>query len=240
MALFRVFRGPEEQLDEITCHNGYAYFTTDLGNLYIDIGDGDVEANRIRINARYAEALRKINPETNEIDAYINFDDIALKSAIQDVAHGGTGLETLTPNAIIIGNGTDNVKFASIPHEQFVVGDTENGVVGKTADEVRTLLQVYDQATVDNKIASATTVAYTPTLSAQTWVQGSGEYTYTLQLTSLKCGSTGNVPPLISCLDNVEEYSYIESAECNPDSGIIFHTKTKPNNNIQLVVIDLQ
>jgi hypothetical protein len=39
MALFKIFRGPEDNLNSVPLHEGYAYFTEDKGNLFIDISN---------------------------------------------------------------------------------------------------------------------------------------------------------------------------------------------------------
>lgn len=62
MALFKIFRGPEEglTLDKIPFHEGYAYFTEDMGNLYIDVTT-DGEQKRVQVNSQYAQGLRDEN-----------------------------------------------------------------------------------------------------------------------------------------------------------------------------------
>lgn len=37
MALFKIFKGQSEDLENVKATNGYAYFTPDDGNFYIDV-----------------------------------------------------------------------------------------------------------------------------------------------------------------------------------------------------------
>lgn len=75
MALFKIFRGPEEglTLEKVPFHEGYAYFTEDLGNLYIDV-TVDGEPKRVQVNSQYAQGLRDENGDiisfytTDEVD----------------------------------------------------------------------------------------------------------------------------------------------------------------------------
>ena len=58
MALFKIFRGPEDNLNSVPLHEGYAYFTEDKGNLFIDISNE--EGGRLQVNAYAAQVLRMI------------------------------------------------------------------------------------------------------------------------------------------------------------------------------------
>ena len=49
MALFKIFRGAEDQLNQIPLHEGYAYFTEDKQHLFIDISNE--EGGRLQVNA---------------------------------------------------------------------------------------------------------------------------------------------------------------------------------------------
>ena len=63
MALFKIFRGPEDNLNSVPLHEGYAYFTEDKGNLFIDISNE--EGGRLQVNAYAAQVLKN---DTTEID----------------------------------------------------------------------------------------------------------------------------------------------------------------------------
>lgn len=69
MALFKIFRGPEEglTLDKVPFHEGYAYFTEDMGNLYIDVIVNGVE-KRVQVSSKYAQGLR--DEDGNIINIY--------------------------------------------------------------------------------------------------------------------------------------------------------------------------
>ena len=265
MALFKIFKGPEEGLQDVPCHNGYAYFTEDLGNLYIDIGNGDPSTDRIQVNAYFAEELRNIKSDGTV--EYISFNDIALKSAVQDIAHGGTGRQTLTPNALLIGDGANALKMVSIGENQVLVGDATSGVKGidgngafyrllngvpqfgtlpieaggtnaTTAAGARTNLDVYNKKEVDDKVDEVTTVAYTTTLTVDGWLAQGDKFEYTYANTDLKCGKSGDVPPTITYTSNLDEYSKIDKAEATVGVGIVFTTSKKPEANIGIIIID--
>lgn len=88
MALFKIFRGPEEQLSSIPLHEGYAYFTEDKGNLYIDISEE--EGGRVQVNAYAAEVLRSKDGDIIEIDdiaSLVNFSrvDVVIKEVTNSI-----------------------------------------------------------------------------------------------------------------------------------------------------------
>lgn len=264
MALFKIFRGPENGLNTIPCHDGYAYFTEDQGNLYIDIGNN--AGDRVQVNAYYAQALRNIKSD-GSIE-YIEFDDIELKDAIKDVAHGGTGRNTLTAGAVLVGDGTNAMKMTIINENEILAGDPTNGVKGingvgvmlrltgeapkfadalpitlggtggKTAGAARTNLDVYSKSEVDIKVGEVTEKAYTTTLLTTGWLAQDGEFVYDYANTNIKCGKAGDVPPTITYTSNLDEYSKIEKAECTVGTGIRFTSKTKPTADIGIIVID--
>lgn len=85
MALFKPFYGSEEELKQISYHEGYAYFTVaDTKCLFVD-----VNGTRHKINAEYAEKLRYLGADGNYIE--IDIEDLVLSSDIIPVANGGTG-----------------------------------------------------------------------------------------------------------------------------------------------------
>lgn len=267
MALFKIFRGPENELNNVPCHNGYAYFTEDYGNLYIDIGDN--EGDRVQVNAHYADALIKRSQETGEIISEIDIDDLVLKDATIAVNRGGTGRQTLTVNALLIGDGENAVKMVPITDGQVVVGDTTSGVRavggtgilysltanapqfgiapisvggtgGTTQAEARTNLDVYSKGEVDTNVGAATTLAYTTTLLTNGWSSNGDKFTYSYINTNLSCGKNHNVPPIVTYTSNLDEYSKIESAEATASSGIVFTISEKPKNNIGLIIVDVK
>lgn len=234
MALFKIFRGPENGLNAIPCHNGYAYFTEDLGNLYIDISDDP--GSRVQVNAHAADVLRSIAADGTITE--IDIDDILLKNATVQVSQGGTGQNSLTLNAMLIGNGTNGIKMVSIGDNQFVLGDTTNGVKGATPAVARQALDVYDKKSVDDKVTDATTEAYATTLNVAEWTAQDGKFQFTYSNTNLKCGKNGDVCPIITYTSNQAEYSKINGATATPGVGIVFEIDEKPSGDIGIIIID--
>ena len=89
------------------------------------------------------------------------------------------------------------------------------------------------------KDTAARSTQYTATLAATSWTGSAAPYTYTLSLTSLKCGADGTVSPIISPTSNVEEYSLIDSATATAGSGIVFSASTKPTSAIGIIIVDI-
>lgn len=193
MALFQIFRGPENGLKEVPYHEGYAYFCEDTGNFFVDVGNN--EGDRVQVNAYYATAL-KSKDGLKEID----IDDLFLNDDVITVTQGGTGKDNLTVNALLIGNGTDPVKMVKIDENAILAGDASNGIKGvagtgvlyklaegapqfgtlpislggtnaTTAQAARKNLDVYSKQEADEKVDGATTKAYTVTLEANKWEQ---------------------------------------------------------------------
>lgn len=269
MALFKIFRGQETELNDVPNHEGYAYFCQDTGNMFIDIGNGDSathKGDRVQVNAFYANALRKIDSDGTVTE--IDIDDLVLSTATIAVDKGGTGRQTLTVNAIIVGDGTNQVKMISIADGDVVVGDADDGVkgvngtgafyalvagapqfgtlplsVGGTggtdAATARTNLEVYSKTEVDEKIDKATTLSYATTLLKDGWIASGNVFTYTYTNPDLKCGKNGNVPPDITWTSNQGEYSKIDSAEGVAGSGITFTIKEKPTADIGIIIRDI-
>lgn len=260
MALFKIYKGEEELLTQIPMHEGYAYFCEDTGNLFIDISNN--VGGRVQVNAYAASILKK---DTQEID----IDDIFLKEMTATVAQGGTGHETLTVNALLVGNGADAVKMVSIDKGGIVIGDETNGVTGllgtgalfadvsgapkfgtlpikaggtgaTTAAAARTNLDVYSKSETDNKIDEVTTVSYTATLAQANWVQSGDTYTYSYSNSNLKCGKNGNVPPIISWISNHDDYNKIDDAQATVGSGITFTASKAIEGDIEIVIIDVK
>lgn len=279
MALFKIFKGPEEGLKNVPKREGYAYFTTDKGNFYIDIQsdefavDGTTVTNavgiRVQVNAKGAQGLFNKDINGSYTDNLVDIDDLMLADAKMEVDQGGTGLDTLTLNAILIGNGTDPVKMVSITDGAVVVGDSTNGVKavdgvgaffasaagapqfgilpmtagGLGANNVagaRSNLDVYSKKEVDDAVKTSTSIAWAATLYANGWTGATAPFIYSYSNAAITCGKNGNVPPIITYTSNLEEYSNIDSAEATIGVGIEFTASKKPQNDINIVITDVK
>lgn len=268
MALFRIFKGPEEGLDAVPKHEGYAYFTTDKGNFYIDISSDTIidgvnqeDGIRVQVNAKGAQGI--IDSGGNLVD----IDDLMLADAKIEVDQGGTGLQTLTLNAILIGNGTNAVKMKKIDEGALVIGDTTDGIAGLTgvgalyalADGApqfdilpieiggtgattkagaRQQLEVYSKTEIDTELEKATTMAWATTLYSAGWIDDGNIFTYVYNNADITCGKNGNVPPIITYTSNLEEYSKIDEANATPGTGITFKASKKPEADIGIIITD--
>ena len=192
MSLFKIYKGQEQLLAQVPKHEGYAYFCEDTGNFFIDVSN----SSRVQINAFSAQKLSK---DTTTIEV----DDFFLKNMVASVAQGGTGQNTLTSNALIVGNGTNAVKMISLDSGAVAIGDQTNGVKGLlgagalfadvsgtpkfgtlpitaggtgavSAASARTNLSVYSKVETDNKVEEVATSAYTTTLVAADWTTVEG------------------------------------------------------------------
>lgn len=260
MALFKIFRGAESDLNSVPLHEGYAYFTEDKGNLFIDISNE--EGGRLQVNAYAAQVLKN---DITEID----IDDIFLNNMTASIAQGGTGRNTLTVNALLIGNGTEAVKMVEIANGDLVIGNADNGVAGlngtgvlyaatsgapqfgvapitvggtgaNNAQGARNNLDVYNKQEVNDAVEESTSTAYSATLSSSGWVNSGDVYTYSYSNSSLTCGKNGNVPPIITYTSNLTEYSKIDSAEATVGVGIVFTTSEQPEEDIGIIIVDVK
>lgn len=81
MALFKVFRGTSEELESIAEKkvDGQVYFTTDTGNLYIDVQkDLEGEVERIQINAKAATEI--LSTAEEEVQKSAKYEDLFAKA----------------------------------------------------------------------------------------------------------------------------------------------------------------
>lgn len=138
-------------------------------------------------------------------------------SATKDLDNTSIILKTNNVNNIVLSEGTTTI----------------TGVVTPTNNT-----DAANKAYVDSAVSSLTpVVAYTATLAAANW-SNTTPSTYTYSNTSLTCGASGDVPPLITCTSNETEYSTIASASATPGTGITFTAPSAPAGAIGLVIID--
>lgn len=251
MALFKIYSGTANEFPaDYALHPGYAYFFEDSGELVIDTDGGRIDVK--------ASILVKNNGAELE---FIDVDDILIAA---DSENG------ITYNAILIGGNNNTVKAVAIAAGSLVVGNAENGIAGlngtgalyanalgapqfgtlpitaggtgaKTAADARTNLEVYSKTETDNKIdEKAVSLDYHTTLLASGWTLNGDWYTYNYTNNNLTCGKNGTTPLIISWESNLDEYSKIDHADATPGTGIIFYTEEAPENDIQIVIIDVK
>ena len=76
MALFKVFKGNRDSLNDMPMHDGYAYFCMDDGTFHIDCVDTNNVLSRKQINANEAEKLMGYNVST-----VLNSDDTEIPTS---------------------------------------------------------------------------------------------------------------------------------------------------------------
>lgn len=241
MALFKIYKGKAEFLPA-TRHEGYVYFTTDEGCLYVDINN----ETRVKVNAGAAYSLMDENDEIVAVEDLVKISDII------PIEQGGTGNQEgnapsadklKTPVTLQVNlASTESVNFDGSkgvkPGVDGILGLINGGTGGATAETARSNLDIYSKSETDTEIDSVTTTTYTATLATTGWVSNGDKFQYEYQNTALTCGKTGNVPPLITYTSNFDEYNTLESAEATPGTGILFIASAKPKNAIDLLIID--
>lgn len=252
MALFKIYSGTADDFDGINgfsnyaLHPGYAYFFEDSGEFVVD-----TETGRYTVNA---STLIKNNGTAIE---FIDVDEVLYSP------------DGITKNALLVGGDSNTVRAIAIDAGALVIGDATKGIAGlkgtgalyastagipqfgtlplsagglgaTDAAGARTNLSVYSKTETDTRIGVATSVIYTATLSASGWSGNDTDgYTYSYANTAIRCGKDGNVHPIITYVDNREEYSKISGAEATVGVGIVFTSPTKPENNIAISIIDV-
>ena len=117
---------------------------------------------------------------------------------------------------------------------------------------------VYSKTEVDNKLADInveTYKTYAVTISSSGWTADGTNYKYVYTNTVLKCGSDGNIAPIIS-YNNVDsngvpatssassaaldDYAKIYSAVCTAGTGITFYANAAITNTLTLKILDPQ
>lgn len=142
MALFKIFKGKVENLP-LDIHEGYAYLTTDTGELYVDID----ASTRKQISAEKLSRTRDGFTETIEID-----DLISMQDQIEDINNqlsngvlpaGGSDGQVLKRKGInevefglaeqiedVVNQKPISFKVTGIEGEEFTIEFTEDGEGG--------------------------------------------------------------------------------------------------------------
>lgn len=233
MALFKIYSGTADTFPEsYPLHPGYAYFFEDSGELVIDTDSGRVDVK--------ASILVKNNGDEPE---FIDVDDLLVANAQEGIKANavliGGDNNTIkavegTPGAFYFADGLNAPQFGTLPIEQGGTGAT-------TTEAARNNLSVYSKKETDSKVADSTSLAYTYTIPANGWVESGSDFKFELSIDGLTCGANGNIPPIISWIDNQDEYSKIASAEADVASEkITFLTSARPESDIGIVVIDVK
>lgn len=146
-------------------------------------------------------------------------------------------------------------QFGTLPIAQGGTGATSVAAARATLnvysrDDTYTRSQV-DQAIeasadkLTENIEAATASVYNDiVLEAANWEEVTEEdsetvyYTYTHSIETLRCGKNGDIPPIINCLSNKDEYNNIYDAEATAGVGIVFKSSVQPENDITVMIID--
>jgi hypothetical protein len=104
------------------------------------------------------------------------------------------------------------------------------------ADTIGDSSYSYTATTIHSGLDAASAKVYTATINTGDW-PSSSPFTYTYSKTSLRCGTDGNVPPII--YSSSDDFYLITSAAAAKGSGIVFTASSKPTNAIELTIIDM-
>lgn len=119
---------------------------------------------------------------------------------------------------------------------------------------IRDILDVYSKAEVDDKLAYVnveTFTSYIINVSSSGWTADgtTGNYKYVYTNTALKCGSDGNMAPIISYENDsispvssaaLDDYAKIYNAVCTAGVGITFYANAAITNTLTLKILDPQ
>lgn len=150
---------------------------------------------------------------------------------------------------------TENLAFYSDVNQDhikmFTILDLKPDLTGET---VRDKINVYSKTEVDNKLADINVETYKPyiiTVSSSGWTTDgtTGNYQYVYTNTALKCGSDGNMAPIISYENDstspvssaaLDDYAKIYNAVCTAGVGITFYANAAITNSLTLKILDPQ
>lgn len=155
---------------------------------------------------------------------------------------GTTGVKRIPINANLakgLTDGTTEIDIDDIVLTDDII-DIEHGGTGATTKaDARTNLEVYNKTETGNVAKKSAAKHYELTIPVSGWI-GSDPYTYVYSNSALTCGLDNGTPPLITPKKgtNTEEYSKIDNADATPGVGIVFEAGKKPEEDLNLIVID--
>lgn len=174
---------------------------------------------------------------------------------INNVAYKMTQITKVLRESAQYNNGKDYLAYHYVYQGSHYL-DILNIEPATNMATIRNQLQVYSKTEVDNKLADVnvkTYKSYAVTISSSGWItdETTGNYKYVYTNTALKCGSDGNIPPIIS-FGNIDEtgnpapssylddYANIYGASCTAGTGITFYANAAVTNTLTLKILDPQ
>lgn len=178
---------------------------------------------------------------------------------INNVAYKMTQITKVLRETTQYNNGKDYLAYHYVYQDTHYL-DILNIEPATDMATIRSRLDVYSKTEVDNKITNInieTYKTYAITVSSSGWgADGiTGNYKYVYTNTALKCGSDGNIAPIIN-YNNVDssgepttssassaaldDYAKIYSAVCTAGTGIIFYANAAVTNTLTLKILDPQ
>lgn len=138
-----------------------------------------------------------------------------------------------------------------IPDEAALYIDVDDRRIRVAADLNETISNLEQQEFNDLRDLLEITqpVAYQISIETGDWIPDeNGIYSYFYENDNIRCGLSGDVPPIINCLSGKGTYSVIDYADAivkdedNPNGGIRFFLKDgkSPKDDVQLIVVDFE
>lgn len=133
--------------------------------------------------------------------------------------------------AAALKDGENMVTVNQLVKTDDTISIAQGGTGAKTVTAAREGLQI-DRA-----------VATVITLVVDNWIAQDTKFTQEIALSTLTCGSAGNVPPVISAANGtaMNDFAVLESVDADVENKkLIFIAKSKPTVDIGVVITDHQ